>query len=134
MRRRRLLAASVLTVAVAAVLAAPATAAKKPAVGFAKPVRVDKQVGGSEGFVFYSAKHKRLVYSAHLGSTLLLRDGLTGAPQGTADFGATYRNQVPLWTSNDLGTTWQRVDTAAGFFGNPAASNGFSDPDLTEDA
>jgi hypothetical protein len=95
---------------------------------------VDKQLGGSEGFVHWSAKHKRLVYSTHLGTTLMLRDGLTGAPQGAADLAATYRNQVPLWTSDDLGKTWQRVDTAGGFFASPAASNGFSDPDLTEDA
>ncbi|HWL37058.1 MAG TPA: sialidase family protein [Frankiaceae bacterium] len=134
MRRRRLLAATVVTAAVAAVLAAPAVAAKKPPVGFGKPVRVDKELGGSEGFVFYSARHKRLVYTAHLGTTLLLRDGLTDAPVGTAGFASTYRNQVPLWTSDDLGKTWKRVDMAGGFFANPAASNGFSDPDLTEDA
>jgi hypothetical protein len=131
---RRLLVALAVPVAVAAALAAPASAAKKPVVGFGKPVRVDKQVGGSEGFVYYSAKFKRLVYTAHLGSTLAFRDGFTGAPVGAADFASTYRNQVPLWTSDDLGKTWHRVDTAGGFFASPAASNGFSDPDLTEDA
>jgi hypothetical protein len=133
--RHRLLLASLTGAVVAGgLVAAPATAAKRPTVGFAKPVRVDKQVGGSEGFVHWSAKHKRLIYTAHLGTTLLLRDGLTGAPHGAADFAATYRNQVPLWTSDDLGRTWHRVDTAGGFFASPAASNGFSDPDLTEDA
>lgn len=134
MPARRVLLAVTALAALGAVLAAPASAAKRPSVGFAKPVRVDKEVGGAEGFVFYSAKHKRLVYSAHLGTTLLLRDGLTGSPQGTADFVRTNRNQVPIWTSDDLGRTWQRVDVAAGFFASPAASNGFSDPDLTEDA
>lgn len=133
MDRRPLLAAVAATAALAAVLAAPASAAK-PTVGFGKPVRVDKQVGGSEGFVYYSAKYKRLVYTAHLGTTLMYRDGLTGAPQGAADLATTYRNQVPIWTSDDLGRTWHRVDAAAGFFASPAASNGFSDPDLTEDA
>lgn len=133
-RRARLVLLAATAAGLLAVVAMPATAAKRPAVGFAKPVRVDKQVGGSEGFVFWSARYKRLVYTAHLGTTLLLRDGLTGAPHGTADFAATYRNQVPLWTSDDLGKTWHRVDTAGGFFASPAASNGFSDPDLTEDA
>lgn len=134
MPRRLLLLVAAGVAAALATASAPAVAARKPAVGFGKPVRVDKQVGGSEGFVHWSTKHKRLIYTAHLGSTLLLRDGLTGAPQGTADFASTYRNQVPLWTSDDLGKTWQRVDMAGGFFANPAASNGFSDPDLTEDA
>ncbi|HEU0129846.1 MAG TPA: hypothetical protein VFQ85_02505 [Mycobacteriales bacterium] len=131
---RRALAVLALAAATSGALAVPASAAKKPSVGFAKPVRVDTQLGGSEGFVFWSAKGHRLVYTAHLGTTLLLRDGLTGAPRGAADFASTYRNQVPLWTSDDLGKTWHRVDTAAGFFGSPAASNGFSDPDLTADA
>jgi hypothetical protein len=133
-RRPLLVALAAVTAGLLAAVAAPATAAKAPAVGFAKPVRVDKQLGGSEGFVFWSARYQRLVYSAHLGTTLMYRSGLTGAPSGDADLVATYRNQVPLWTSTDLGKTWQRVDTAAGFFASPAASNGFSDPDLTEDA
>jgi hypothetical protein len=133
-RTRALLAAAGATAAVAAALVAPATAAKAPTVGFGKPVRVDKQLGGSEGFVHYDPRTKRLIYTAHLGTTLAYRDGLTGAPQGAADFASTYRNQVPLWTSDDLGKTWLRVDTGGGFFASPAASNGFSDPDLTEDA
>jgi hypothetical protein len=133
LRRPLLVALAATAATVAAVLAAPASA-KAPAVGFGKPVRVDKQLGGSEGFVYWSARHHRLIYTAHLGTTLMYRSGLTGAPVGAADLAMTYRNQVPLWTSDDLGKTWQRVDTAAGFFASPAASNGFSDPDLTEDA
>ncbi|HVF05802.1 MAG TPA: sialidase family protein [Frankiaceae bacterium] len=133
MRSSRLVPLVVVSAVAAAVLAAPATAAKKPLVGFGKVVRVDKQLGGSEGFVHYNPKTKRLIYSTHLGTTLLLRDGLTGSPSGVADLATTYRNQVPIWTSGDLGKTWQRTDAAGGFFASPAMSNGFSDPDLTED-
>jgi hypothetical protein len=134
MTRRRLVLAAALagTATVLAALTVPASA-KAPVVGFERPVRVDRQVGGSEGFVFYSKRFHRLVYTAHLGTTLLLRDGLTGAPSGAADFAGTYRNQVPLWTSGDAGRSWARVDMTGGFFASPAASNGFSDPDLTED-
>ncbi len=131
-RRFRLLAAAA-TVAAAAVATLPASASS-PGLGFRKPIYVDDQLAGSEGFVMYAAKSHRLIYATHEGTTLLLRGGLTGAPGGDADFLSSYRNQVNMWTSADAGRTWQRVDwNGSGFFTGPDHNLGFSDPDLTED-
>lgn len=113
----------------------PATAHEQgDRLGFRKPVYVDTQLAGSEGFVTYASKSHRLVYVTHEGTTLLYRGGLSGAPQGDADFASTYRNQVNLWTSKDDGHSWQRVDwQGTGFFTPPQGNLGFSDPDITED-
>jgi hypothetical protein len=129
------------TVAIAAVLvvgplvaALPAAGKSSPRLGFAKPVYVDTSISGGEPFVIYSKDGHDLIYSAHEGTTLLLRDGVFRAPVGTADFVTNYRNQVNIWTSGDDGRTWKRVNFhGTGFFSSPASNLGFSDPDLTED-
>src|SRR4051812_262189 len=136
MNRRFRVACAATAAAVAGVLLAwPAAGSTTRSVGFGKPVWVDTQLAGSEGFVLYSTKYKRLVYAAHEGTTLLYRSGATGSPTGTGDFASTYRNQVNMWTSADNGGSWQRSDVAGtGFFTNPVFNQGFSDPDLTQDA
>src|SRR5438045_2073617 len=98
-----------LAVAAAGGAALPASAHSQP-VGFRKPVFVDNQLAGSEGFVMYAAKSHRLIYVTHEGTTLLYRGGLAGAPGGDADFASNYRNQVNLWTSQNDGQSWQRVN------------------------
>ena len=135
MANRRLLGAGLaLTCLGAAALPAAARGGGEH-IGFRRPVFVDKQLAGSEGFVMYAAKSHRLIYVTHEGTTLLYRGGLTGAPQGDGDFVSNYRNQVNLWTSADHGHSWQRVDwNGTGFFTPPNGNLGFSDPDITEDA
>jgi hypothetical protein len=111
--------------------AAPVQAATS--FGFSAPRYVDNQLGGGEPGVIDTGQGT-LVYAAHEGTTHLYRPGLTGAPQGDADFVTNYRNQVNLWTSTDHGVNWQRVNwNDTGFFTNPAQNTGFSDPDLTLD-
>src|SRR3954469_22688815 len=103
-------------------------------LGFRKPVFVDTQLAGSEGFVMYSAKSGRLIYVTHEGTTLFYKPAATESPQGDADFASNYRNQVNLWTSKDDGRSWQRVNwNGTGFFTPPQGNLGFSDPDITED-
>jgi hypothetical protein len=133
MRARLLAAAAVCCLAATAL---PATAhGGVGSLGFRKPVFVDTQLAGSEGFVMYAAKSHRLVYVTHEGTTLLYRSGLSGAPGGGGDFVSNYRNQVNLWTSKDDGRTWQRVNwNGTGFFTPPNGNLGFSDPDITTDA
>jgi hypothetical protein len=118
-------------------LALPAVAATGHHGGglaFRKPVYVDKQLAGSEGFVMYARRSHRLIYVSHEGTTLLLRGGLTGAPSGDGDYFTNYRNQVNMWTSSSDGRSWQRVDwNGTGFFTPPNENLGFSDPDITED-
>jgi len=131
-RRFRLFAAAALVCSVAATL--PATASTGSRLAFRKPIFVDQQLAGSEGFVMYAAKSHRLIYATHEGTTLLMRGGLTGAPSGDGDYVSTYRNQVNMWTSKDDGHTWQRINwNGTGFFTAPNQNLGFSDPDLTED-
>jgi hypothetical protein len=104
-------------------------------LGFRKPIFVDTQLAGSEGFVMYSAKSRRLIYVTHEGTTLLYKPAMTESPRGDADFAGNYRNQVNLWTSKDDGRTWQRADwNGTGFFTPPGGNLGFSDPDITTDA
>lgn len=133
-RLRHLALVGVALVGIAAA-ALPASARGGHHVGFRTPVFVDDELAGSEGFVMYSDVSKRLIYVTHEGSTLLYRSGLSGAPQGDADFVGNYRNQVNLWTSKDDGRTWQRVNwNGTGFFTPPNGNLGFSDPDITTDA
>ena len=131
-RHLRLIAAAAITCC-GALSVLPAHAAPSK-LSFRKPVFVDDQLAGSEGFVMYAAKSHRLIYATHEGTTLLLRGGLSGAPSGDGDYVSTYRNQVNMWTSADDGRTWQRVNwNGTGFFTGPDHNLGFSDPDLTED-
>jgi hypothetical protein len=122
-------ALTVLTALIALAIAHPAAAAP---VGFAPPVVVDRALAGGEPLVFADTIHHTLVYTSHEGTTHLYRPGLISG--ATAAFGANYRNQVNLWISYDNGSTWKRVDYAAGFVSPPVSNTGFSDPDLTQDA
>ena len=100
---------------------------------FGKPVVVDAHLAGGEPSIFWDPRHQDFIYSSHEGTTHTLRDGLAGAA-GTADFTTNYRNQVNIWTSKD-GRSWSRVDlSGTGFEANPSTNQGFSDPDLTQDA
>jgi hypothetical protein len=120
---------------VAAFLLTPAAApaAGGPAVGFDKPVYVDKELAGGEPLVFADYKHGTIIYSSHEGTTHLYRPGFT-APLGDLNFAGNYRNQVNIWTSKDDGKTWQRtVFGQTGFATDPTKNTGFSDPDLTQD-
>src|SRR3954464_13779238 len=86
-----------------------------------------------EPSIFGNPRHQDFIYSSHEGTTHTLRDGLAGAA-GTADFTTNYRNQVNIWTSKD-GRSWSRVNlSGTGFEANPSTNQGFSDPDLTQDA
>lgn len=114
--------------------AATAQAAAAPGYGFAPPRYVDSQLAGGEPGVI-ATPQGTLVYVGHEGTTHLYRPGLTGSPQGDADFAVNYRNQTNIWYSSDRGVNWQRVNWMdTGFFTNPAMNSGFSDPDLTLDA
>ena len=84
----RLLAAAAI-VGCGALATLPATAASSAKLKFRKPVFVDSQLAGSEGFVMYAAKSHRLVYATHEGTTLLMRGGLSGAPAGDGDYVST---------------------------------------------
>jgi hypothetical protein len=133
-RRRRLgITAAVAFAAAAAVSfgTAPSTHATG-AVGFAPPTFVDMVRAGGEPGIIHSSKFGTLIYSSHEGTTHIDRVGITS--NSTAQFlcpnlgGADcYRNRVWIWTSDDNGATWTLRDQ--GF-----AGQGFSDPDLTEDA
>jgi hypothetical protein len=133
-RRTRRWAIAVAAASALATMALPADAHSN-ALGFRKPMFVDHQLAGSEGFVMYSARSGRLIYVTHEGTTLLYRSGLTEGTGGTGDFASNYRNQVNLWTSKDDGRSWQRVNwNGTGFFTPPNGNLGFSDPDITTDA
>jgi len=135
MASRRVLSAGLALACLGAAALPAAARGGAEHIGFRKAVYVDKQLAGSEGFVMYAAKSHRLIYVTHEGTTLLYRGGLTGAPQGDADFVTNYRNQVNLWTSADHGRSWKRVNwSGTGFFTPPQGNLGFSDPDITEDA
>jgi hypothetical protein len=133
-RRTKIRALAATIAVVGAGLAVVPAQASGTKIGFRKPIFVDSQLAGSEGFVMAVPQSHRLIYATHEGTTLLLRGGLTGAPQGDADYGSTYRNQVNMWSSDDGGKTWQRINwNGAGFFTGPDHNLGFSDPDLTSD-
>src|SRR3954451_1894289 len=135
MGNRRLLGAGLALACLGAAALPAAARGGGEHIGFRKPVFVDKQLAGSEGFVMYAGTSHRLIYVTHEGTTLLYRGGLTGGPGGDGDFVSNYRNQVNLWTSKDDGRTWQRVDwNGTGFFTPPSGNLGFSDPDITTDA
>lgn len=133
-RRTRRWALAVAAAAALAAAAVPASA-HSDKLGFRKPIYVDDHLAGSEGFVMYSAKSGRLIYVTHEGTTLLYRSGIAEGTGGDADFASNYRNQVNLWTSDNDGRSWQRVNwNGTGFFTPPNGNLGFSDPDITTDA
>jgi hypothetical protein len=125
-------------VAVLSVLAlglAGASAAGPPAATFAAPVYVDQTLAGGEPTVFADTLHGRLIYTSHEGTTHLYRDGLVSSPWGDFSFVANYCNQVNTWTSPDGGVNWYRdryLDSPCPT--SPTNNDGFSDPDLTQDA
>ena len=116
--------------------ALPGGSAAGPSVpAFAPPVYVDQQLAGGEPEIFADALHGRLIYSSHEGTTHLYRDGIVNSPWGDFSFVFNYCNQVNVWTSSDGGVNWFR-DRYLGSAcpANPSIDNGFSDPDLTQDA
>ena len=118
-------------VAAATALAIVPAAATAAPIRFAGPVFVDRQLAGGEPLVFADEKHHTLIYTAHEGTTHLYRNGVVNP----LDFLVNYRNQVNIWVSKDDGRTWKRDDFAGtGFDTPPTMNQGFSDPDLTQDA
>jgi hypothetical protein len=132
--------ASVILLAIGLIAASPASGAwardgvrGSRTVGFAAPVLVDDARAGGEPSIFYSAKFRDLVYTAHEGDTHIDREGVTGA--GSVDqFLCPHvstldcaKNHVWIWTSTDDGATWVRRDEGLSY-------TGFSDPDLTADS
>src|SRR5436190_10750426 len=107
----------------------PAVAAAKP--GYGRKQFVDRQLAGGEPLVMYDPVHKSYIYTAHEGTTHLYKPGLNSP----FEFVANYRNQVNIWYSKNHGKSWTRDDfSGTGFQTPPAQNQGFSDPDLTEDA
>jgi hypothetical protein len=105
------------------------------ATTFAAPVYVDQGLAGGEPTIFDDTLHGRLIYTAHEGTTHLYRDGIISSPWGDFSFVSNYCNQVNTWTSPDGGVNWYR-DRYLGTTcpTSPTNNNGFSDPDLTQDA
>jgi hypothetical protein len=127
-RLRNGIAATAIALAASAGLSATATAAP---VRFSKPIFVDQQLAGGEPLVFADRKHHTLIYTAHEGTTHLYRNGIVNP----LDFALNYRNQVNIWVSKDDGKTWKRDNfDGTGFSTHPGKNQGFSDPDLTQDA
>jgi hypothetical protein len=92
---------------------------------------VDRELAGGEPLVFYDAVHKSYIYTAHEGTTHLYRPGLSSP----FEFVPNYRNQVNIWFSKNGGKSWTRDNFAGtGFQTPPAQNQGFSDPDLSQDA
>jgi hypothetical protein len=131
--RRLAWTAAAVGVATLAAAAAPSLGASRTGVQFAKRVYVDTSLAGGEPLVFFDRTHQDYVYTSHEGTTHTLRDGLVTAPTETANWAATYRNQVNIWTSRD-GVHWHATNfDGSGFFTDPSKNSGFSDPDLTQD-
>ncbi len=102
---------------------------------FGPPVYVDQTLAGGEPLIFADTLHGRLIYSSHEGTTHLYRDGIVSSPWGDFSFVSNYCNQVNIWTSADGGVNWIRdhyLDSPCPT--SPTDSQGFSDPDLTQDA
>src|SRR4051794_12505481 len=130
---------TILFAALLAALATAATAAADP-IGFSPKSFVSSTLAGGEPLVFADTHHGTLIYTSHEGTTHLYRNGLATIP---ANWLANYRDQVNTWYSTDNGKTWSLsklagvpdpVAGSTGFMGSPAQDNGFSDPDLTQDA
>src|SRR5439155_10045758 len=101
---------------------------------FAQPISIDQQLAGGEPEVFADTLKGTLIYTAHEGTTHLYRNGLVSSPFGDFSFVSNYCNQVNTWYSTDGGVNWLRdhyLDSPCP--SSPAASDGFSDPDLTLD-
>jgi hypothetical protein len=133
---RRVLAAFPALAALFALMVLLPGASAAPSVPtFAAPVYVDQTLAGGEPTIFADAMHGRLIYTSHEGTTHLYRDGLVSSPWGDFSFVSNYCNQVNTWTSPDGGVNWYRDR----YLGSPCPTsptnnNGFSDPDLTQDA
>ena len=117
------------------VVFAPSAGAAPSAPTFAPPAYVDQTLAGGEPTIFADELHSRLIYTSHEGTTHLYRDGLVQSPWGAFNFVSNYCNQVNTWTSPDGGANWYRDR----YLGSPCPTSptnneGFSDPDLTQDA
>jgi hypothetical protein len=124
-----------LVLAALVVVLAPGATAATSTPTFASPVYVDQTLAGGEPTIFADALHGRLIYTSHEGTTHLYRDGLVQSPWGDFAFVSNYCNQVNTWTSPDGGVNWYRDR----YLGSPCPTSptnneGFSDPDLTQDA
>jgi len=106
---------------------------------------VDNALAGGEPFVIYSHAGSDLVYAAHEGTTHLDKNGVPTADSACdvlpppkvppTGFACSYTNHINQWFSTDGGVTWTLVSaTNNPLAGTTAASTGFSDPSLTEDA
>jgi hypothetical protein len=122
----------VLLIVCGALAAVTSSAGAQAPLRFSAPQYVDTGLGGGEPSVFADTIHHTIIYTSHEGTTHLYRPGLiTTMPT----FFTHYRNQVNVWTSSDDGKTWQFSDfLGTGFTSNPTQNQGFSDPDLTQDA
>jgi hypothetical protein len=124
-----------LVLAALVVVFAPGAGAAPSAPTFAPPAYVDQTLAGGEPTIFADELHSRLIYTSHEGTTHLYRDGLVQSPWGAFNFVSNYCNQVNTWTSPDGGANWYRDR----YLGSPCPTSptnneGFSDPDLTQDA
>lgn len=111
----------------------PALAATPPAptLTFGPAQFIDQELAGGEPIVFQDPITGNIIYTSHEGTTHLYRPGLISTTP--ASWLANYRNQVNIWASQDNGGTFKRVINN-GFNGaDPSKSQGFSDPDLTQD-
>jgi hypothetical protein len=99
------------------------TAAAAP-ISYSQRAYVDDTLAGGEPLVLDDTKHNTLIYTSHEGTTHLYRDGITDP----FPFATNYTNQVNVWYSDNNGKKWNRVAI------DPDKSQGFSDPDLTQDA
>lgn len=122
---------SCIVILAAALFAVTATPAAARDLGFAQPLFVDASYAGGEPVMVTDPVHHTIVYSSHEGTTHIYRPGLLSLQ--TFQFASEYRNQVKMWTSEDGGKSFKRVDAVGGLAQPPTQNTGFSDPDLTQD-
>jgi hypothetical protein len=117
----------------AAVLLVPRASASASGVAFSAPTFVDTAKAGGEPSIAHSDKFGNLIYTSHEGDTHIDRIGAGGTGSivqflcPSAPTVDCAKNEVWIWTSDDQGQTWQARS-------HPLAQQGFSDPDLTQDA
>jgi hypothetical protein len=115
------------------IVAGGAASAAAAGVSFSRPSFVDMARAGGEPSVIHSDRFGNLVYSAHEGDTHIDRIGIGGVGS-VAQFLCPdlftldcAKNHVWVWTSGNDGVSWVRRDEGLLY-------QGFSDPDLTQDA
>jgi hypothetical protein len=112
--------------------AATGCAAQAP-LTWEEPKYVDTTRAGGEPLV---ATHPsgRLMYSSHAGTTHFYSP--EAAATGSTAFVENYEGQTYIWTSDDLGETWQFRDRdgLTSGVGSGAPASGFSDPEFAIDS